>query len=95
MLRLISLSSELEQFDIPLKHLNIHNLYPQIETTKEFVDHIGYVINADMSCPIILDEEGYVMDGRHRIAKALLEKHETIKAVRFDVTPDCCFVEED
>ena len=45
------------------------------------------VLEADMSFPIILDEDGWVMDGRHRIAKALLEGHEKIKFVRFDVTP--------
>lgn len=92
-LRLIMLAKELEPFDIPLHHLNIHHLHPAINTTNEFVSHIKRVIDADMSCPIILDEEGYVMDGRHRVAKALLEKHNSIKAVRFETTPTCCYEE--
>ena len=29
------------------------------------------------------------MDGRHRIVKALLNKENFIKAVRFKKTPDC------
>ncbi|RLI68823.1 MAG: hypothetical protein DRP02_11810 [Candidatus Gerdarchaeota archaeon] len=91
--RLMKLAEELEPFDLPLKHMNIHNLYPAIESTMEFVEHIQYVLDADLDTPIILDEEGYVMDGRHRLAKALLEKKETIKAVRFEVTPTCCFTE--
>ncbi|GAG07020.1 unnamed protein product, partial [marine sediment metagenome] len=45
------------------------------------------VNDADLSCPIILDDEGYVMDGRHRVMKALLLKKETIKAVRFEKNP--------
>ena len=91
--RLIELSKDLEIFEIPMKCLNIFNLYPKATNTKEFVDHVRDVINADMSYPIILDDEGYVMDGRHRIMKALLEGYETIKAVRFDKTPSCCFTD--
>ncbi len=54
---------------------------------REFVGHIQKVLDADLTYPIILDDEGYVMDGRHRIAKALLEGHESIKFVRFEKTP--------
>ena len=93
--RLFKLVEDLEVFEIPLVHLNIHNLYPKIESTLEFVDHIQLVLDADLKCPIILDEEGYVMDGRHRVVKALLKKKKTIKAVRFKKTPPCCFIEED
>jgi len=86
--RLILLASKLDTFVIPLKHLNIYNLHPEVKSTREFIDHVKLVMNADMDCPIILDEEGYVMDGRHRICRALLEGMKTIKAVRFDKTPD-------
>ena len=60
----------------------------------DFVQHIEKVNSADLECPIILDEEGYVMDGRHRIAKALLQKVNSIKAVRFEKTPDCCYTKD-
>jgi hypothetical protein len=33
------------------------------------------------------------MDGWHRITRALVEGRATIKAVRFDETPPCDFVE--
>ena len=51
------------------------------------------VQQADLNCPIILDESGFVMDGWHRIAKALFEGRKTIKAVRFRETPPCDYVE--
>jgi len=35
------------------------------------------------------------MDGRHRLMKAMLLGHETIKAVRFDENPSPCDVEND
>lgn len=38
---------------------------------------------ADLQYPIILHPTGWVMDGYHRIAKAYLVGHKTIRAVRF------------
>ena len=51
-------------------------------------------MDADMSYPIIMDDEGFIMDGWHRVAKALLEGRETIKAVRFENTPAPDYVKE-
>ena len=84
---LISLASELPVQEMPLEHLNFHSLYPSIKSFRDWVGHIKSVLNADLEFPIILDDEGYVMDGRHRIAKAILEGEETIKFVRFKETP--------
>ncbi len=88
--RLIELSKDLEVFEIPLSGLNIYNLQNQINTMREFIAHVKRMQDADLKYPIILDDEGYVMDGRHRIAKALLQGKETIKAVRFVKTPTPC-----
>lgn len=38
---------------------------------------------ADLSYPILLHPEGWVMDGYHRIARTLNEGRGTIRAVRF------------
>lgn len=86
-LRLIDLSKELEVFKLPLSGLNLHNLHPNVRTMIDFVKHMKQVRSADLRYAIILDEDGYVMDGRHRIAKALLEGKESINAVRFSETP--------
>ena len=37
-----------------------------------------------------MDEDGEIMDGRHRMMKCLLEGIETIKAVRFEENPYPC-----
>ncbi len=42
----------------------------------------------DLSYPIILGADGRVMDGMHRIARAILDGHETIIALQFDVHPE-------
>ena len=92
--RLLKLVEDMESFEIPLKHLNIYNLYPKIESTNDFINHVKRVNLADLKCPIILDEEGYVMDGRHRIAKAILKRKKKILAVRFNETPPCCYIDK-
>ena len=85
--RLVEKAKDLPVQEMPLTALNTCNLYPTSKTMAQFVNHVRKVNNADLSYPIILDDEGYVMDGRHRIAKALLEGKETIKFVRFEETP--------
>lgn len=92
--RLIELSKNLPVMEIPLDHLNIWHKYEKI-TIREMVMHINVIMNADLNFPIILDEDGEIMDGRHRIMKALFQKKSTIKAVRFDENPSPCKVIEE
>ena len=42
----------------------------------------------DLRYPIILSSDGRVMDGMHRVAKALLEGQETIETVKFSQDPE-------
>lgn len=72
--------------EVPLNHLNVYYTYSKL-TLREMVMHMKAVQKADLSFPIILDEDGELMDGRHRIMRAMLEGRETIKAVRFDENP--------
>ncbi|MGB9113393.1 MAG: hypothetical protein WCF24_11795 [Acidimicrobiales bacterium] len=52
------------------------------------VEHAHRISDVDLAYPIILGSDGRVMDGMHRVAKAILEGHTTIKAVRFHKDPD-------
>lgn len=56
-------------------------------TVREVVEHTRRILAADLNYPIIVSAEGMVMDGCHRLAKALLEGRSTIKQVQFAVTP--------
>lgn len=87
--RLFNLSSKLPVLDVPIEHLNIYNTYKEI-SLREMVSHFNAVNAADLSYPIILDEDGIIMDGRHRIMKALMLGRKTIKAVRFEQNPPPC-----
>ena len=57
-------------------------------TVLRVVDHARLIEEVDMSHPVILGRDGRVMDGMHRIAKALLEGRATIDAVQFEIHPE-------
>lgn len=84
--RLFELSRNLPVMDVPLDHLCVAYSYEKL-TLREMVMHMKAVQAADLDTPIILDEDGELMDGRHRLMKAMLIGAETIKAVRFDENP--------
>ncbi len=57
-------------------------------TVREVVEHVRLVQEVDPSYPIILGFDGRVMDGMHRVARALLDCRSTIRAVRFETHPE-------
>lgn len=91
--RLFELSRSLPVMEIPLNHLCVYYIYEKL-TLREMVMHFKAVNAADLEMPIILDEDGDLMDGRHRLMKAMLTGAEIIKAVRFDENPPPCKVTE-
>ena len=66
-------------------------------TCREVVDHARLMLDSDLAFPIILSNDGRVMDGMHRVCKALLENRTEIDAVRFvhDPEPDYIGVHPD
>jgi len=89
--RLIQLSKDLDVFEIPLEHLNVYYSYDRL-TLRDMVMHMIATRDASLDYPIILDEDGELMDGRHRIMKALYLGKSTILAVRFEENPTPCKV---
>jgi hypothetical protein len=66
-------------------------------TCRQVVEHVRLMQDADLAFPVILSSDGGVMDGMHRICKALLAGQEHVEAVRFpqDPAPDYVGVEPD
>jgi hypothetical protein len=91
--RLFELARDLPVMEIPLSHLCVSYQYEKLYL-REMVMHFKAVNDADLNCPIILDEDGELMDGRHRLMKAMLIGAETIKAVRFPENPAPCRVDD-
>lgn len=88
-LKLHKAAQGLVAFDVPLASINLSG-YPWGEqiNTNSLIFHFKRIQEADLNFPIIYDDEGIIADGWHRICKAILEKRQTIKAVRLNKMPE-------
>ena len=96
--RLIELARDLPVERVPLADLHeIDTVYwfdgdYQKPTVRSVIEHARLMQEADLAYPVILSSTGRVMDGMHRIAKAVMEGRETIDAVRFETDPEPDYV---
>lgn len=86
--RLIDMCKDLEPFDAPLQAFDLSAPIWQDYSIFDLAFHIKAVNDADLSYPIILDWNGSIADGRHRLIKALTLGHTTIKCVRMYWKPE-------
>jgi hypothetical protein len=57
-------------------------------TFDDALSHLEDILRADLRYPIILDRCGHVMDGYHRLSKAVLLRKKMIWAVQFEELPE-------
>lgn len=62
-------------------------------TPRAIAAHMKLVQAADLAYPILLCADGRLMDGMHRLVKALLEKRTHIVAIRFPDTPHADYID--
>lgn len=91
--RLIEVTQGLPVEDVALADLpEIDSVYwfdsTQRPTVRKVVEHIHLIQNVDPKWPIILGPDDRVMDGMHRVARALLTGQSTIRAVRLSHLPE-------
>jgi hypothetical protein len=76
---LIDISKEIKPETVDIRTIcGYHHIVGVEYDIQDFVDTVKRVQEADLSYPILL-YRGFVMDGKHRLAKALLEGKKTIK----------------
>ena len=85
---LIEASKKYEPFEIPIAGIDIGINPWGDQTIKSFCYHVQRLKKCDLNYPVILDNTGYICDGWHRLAKAIIEGKETIMAVRLTVMPE-------
>ncbi|XOV84654.1 MAG: hypothetical protein ACFHXK_05940 [bacterium] len=56
-------------------------------TPRSIIEHLQLIQACDLSYPIILDAQGRLMDGMHRVCKAVMADERQILAVRFTTDP--------
>jgi hypothetical protein len=94
--RLVEVSSTLPRERVPLSAIReLDEPYWSDDPTKsitcrQIAEHGRLIRDCDFAFPVILSSDGRVVDGMHRICKALLEGLSDIEAVRFlqDPEPD-------
>jgi hypothetical protein len=92
--RLVELSRELPVQDVPIeeiKELDQRSWFSETTTPpscRDIAFHAKLIEETDLNHPIILGEDGRVMDGMHRVCKAWTNGHKTVKAVRFTQDPE-------
>lgn len=91
--QLIELSASLVAEDVPIDAVwEVDTVYwfdeSQQPTVRAVLDHVRLIEVVDASFPIILGPDGRVMDGMHRVARLILDGHETVTAVRFPELPE-------
>ena len=81
---------DLPVFVVSIKSLDIEDkwYWRQEMTIGKFAKHAKRAMEADLSYPVMLSPEGRMLDGCHRVVKAMMLGKETVEAVRFEVMPD-------
>ena len=89
--RLVRLSSHLPRKRVPLAEIReLDEAWSgdgELPTWRALLEHVRLIEEADLSFPIILSASGAVMDGMHRVARAVLQGRHDIEAVQFDEDP--------
>ena len=93
--RLVALTRDFPVLHVPLTDIRelgepFSSESEKTTSWRSMIEHIRLIETADLRFPIILSSDGRVMDGMHRVVKALLDGRATIDAVRFtaDTEPD-------
>jgi hypothetical protein len=91
--RLVELSRDIPVINVEIDSIaEVDSVYwfdeTQTPTVRRVVEHVRLIEEVDVRYPIILGPDGQVMDGMHRIARAMLDGRTTIPTVRFDQLPE-------
>lgn len=86
--------------DLPVKECSPEVFYlslmvwDDLKSVADFNGHVARTLSADLSFPIILAPDGSILDGFHRIAKALLKKR-SVKYVKLRELPEADWVKDE
>ena len=87
--RLVALAKHLQPQLVPVTAIRELDepYWGESLTPRHVAEHARLIAEADLVYPVILSSDGRVMDGLHRVLKALMRGETHILAVRFAVDP--------
>ena len=75
-------------FDLPLAAIHSGSeVWTPVGSAYGIAHHVRRALDVNTEYPIILCQQGFIMDGWHRVLRALIDGKTTIKAVLFAETP--------
>ncbi len=91
---------------LPVEFIPVETLVEQLQgtcwtegeddVTPEWVlGHTRRILKSDLDYPILVDENNIIVDGVHRLCKAVLEGKEVVKVQRFQRLPEPLFVTDE
>jgi len=88
-----SLHKAAEHIPVTTYHINTEKILEEmimwkLKSFHDFLVHFERVAGADLATPLILRSDGYVMDGWHRIIKAIHEGITELPAKKFIEDPE-------
>jgi len=76
------------EYELDLFSINLNVIvWGRNLTQYELLTHFRQIQNIKDDYPILVSEEGWILDGWHRVTKYLLEGNRYIKCKRFKVNP--------
>lgn len=72
-------------FKLPLQCIDISvSVWGDCSSIYSMANHVRRALDGDSTYPVIMDHTGFIIDGWHRVLRALIEGKEYIMAVRFN-----------
>jgi len=96
--RLVDLCRNMQPEEIPLSSIKEldeefwYGLDGNSPTCRSVALHAKLIMEVNLDHPVILSSEGRVMDGMHRVCRALIKGKGSIMAYRFQVDPEPDFI---
>ncbi len=78
----------LEVFDVDVASIDLGVMPWDMKSVLHFIEHMIDIRKCSLKYPVIMAPSGWIMNGWHRVVKAVLKDEKTIKAVRFIELPE-------
>lgn len=77
-----------EVYRVPVAFIDLAVMPFSVNDADDFIFQMQRVLDTDLSIPIVFGPAGRVVDGWHRIIKAIIFGHRTIKAYKLKAMPE-------
>lgn len=70
-----------KQVEIDLSVISLDKYWFKVDDLFDFIVHYKLVQNANLDYPVIVNQKGTIIDGRHRLCKAIIEGQKKLKGI--------------